>query len=185
MRLIICPGVHHPILTAGFLAGLGNSVQAWSPVIIPSDRPPYCGWQIMEFLHSHLALSDPDGVLSDPDGKLDPQLLPHLLFIGFSAGVVGAMTAAHLWQNQGGRVAALIAIDGWGVPLVGSFPIHRVSHDALTHWSTFKLAPGGTVSTLPLMCRIWNCGDRPTPPMGGTFLGTVPVFLAAPPQPLS
>jgi hypothetical protein len=70
----------------------------------------------------------------------DPQ--EPLLLIGFSAGVVGAIAAANLWQGQGRRVAAVIAVDGWGVPQVGDFPLHRVSHDYFTHWSSAVLGAG-------------------------------------------
>ncbi|WP_421656938.1 hypothetical protein [Leptothermofonsia sp. ETS-13] len=64
------------------------------------------------------------------------------MFIGFSAGVAGAIGAAWGWQWWGGKVKALIALDGWGVPLVGNFPIHRVSHDYFTHWSSALLGAG-------------------------------------------
>lgn len=37
---------------------------------------------------------------------------------------------------------ALIAVDGWGVPLSGNFPIHRLSHDYFTHWSSALLGSG-------------------------------------------
>jgi len=33
-------------------------------------------------------------------------------------------------------VKAVIAFDGWGVPLLGNFPIHRISHDRFTDWSS-------------------------------------------------
>lgn len=65
-----------------------------------------------------------------------------VLFIGFSAGVVGAIGAAWSWQFLGGRVKAFIALDGWGVPLWGDFPIHRLSHDRFTHWSSAMLGSG-------------------------------------------
>ncbi|MEM7725486.1 MAG: hypothetical protein AAF208_03835 [Cyanobacteria bacterium P01_A01_bin.45] len=74
--------------------------------------------------------------------KLGNNLDTPLVFISFSAGVVGAIGASHLWQSQGGNVKALIAIDGWGVPLLGSFPIHRMSHDYFTHWSSLLLGGG-------------------------------------------
>ena len=58
--------------------------------------------------------------------------------IAFSAGVVGASQLALIWQRLGGQVACLIALDGWGVPLWGDFPIYRLSHDEFTyrtsHW---------------------------------------------------
>ena len=51
------------------------------------------------------------------------------MFIAFSAGVVAAVTAAMQWQGEGGKIKGLIAFDGWGVPLLGDFPVYRVSHD--------------------------------------------------------
>lgn len=52
------------------------------------------------------------------------------------------MGAAFAWQRLGGTVNAVLAIDGWGVPLVGGFPVHRLSHDSFTHWSSALLGAG-------------------------------------------
>jgi hypothetical protein len=68
-----------------------------------------------------------------------------LTLIGFSAGVITAMVNASLWRINGGSIAAFFALDGWGVPLVGDFPIYRLSHDYFTHWSSHLLG-GGPVS---------------------------------------
>ncbi|MGK7887893.1 MAG: hypothetical protein AB4042_01065 [Leptolyngbyaceae cyanobacterium] len=68
---------------------------------------------------------------------------PGLLFIGFSAGVIGSIGAARQWQSQGRKVKACIALDGWGVPLFGAFPIHRISHDQWTHYSSHLLGGSG------------------------------------------
>jgi hypothetical protein len=65
-----------------------------------------------------------------------------LTMIGFSAGVVTAMANATLWRASGGTIAAVFALDGWGVPLVGDFPIYRLSHDYFTHWSSGLLGGG-------------------------------------------
>lgn len=59
-----------------------------------------------------------------------------LVFIGFSAGVIGAIASATVQQQLGHPVLGLIALDGWGVPLVGHFPIYRLSHDEFTHQTT-------------------------------------------------
>lgn len=115
MRIVICPGIHSPELTEQFIAALGQPLD--QVLIVPSDRlPVYSPQHIFHFL---------------------APAFPHpLLFIAFSAGVVGAIGAARLWQRQGGTVQGLIAIDGWGVPLFGDFPIHHMSHDFFTHWSS-------------------------------------------------
>jgi hypothetical protein len=115
-------------LTYQFVADLGKLSH---PVLIfPADRyPAYSGWHILQFLQAHYR----EGGLASKD---------EVLLIGFSAGVVGAAGAAVLWQAVGGRVKSLIAIDGWGVPLWGNFPIYRISHDAFTHWSSALLGAG-------------------------------------------
>lgn len=139
MNLVICPGIHNPSLTEEFLAGLqshrtsdfskDNSgldlKESVNLLIFPAaDVPPYSAIQVFEFLQQHCDLDKP------------------LVIIGFSAGVVGSMGAAWLWQHQGGQVQALLALDGWGVPQLGNFPIHRLSHDYFTHWSSRLLGSG-------------------------------------------
>ncbi|MEC4805004.1 MAG: hypothetical protein SAJ12_13650 [Jaaginema sp. PMC 1079.18] len=128
MQIVICPGIHPPELTRAFLVGLN-----WcSPVennvwVYPADtKPAYSGGDITQFVRRHISLSE------------------SILWIGFSAGVVGAITAAWQWQHQGGRVKGLIALDGWGMPLGGDFPIYRMSHDYFTHWSSALLGGGET-----------------------------------------
>jgi hypothetical protein len=105
-------------------------LETW--LVFPAERyPPYSGLYILRFLHEAFSRHDPDRTFSTP-----------LVLIGFSAGVVGAMGAALGWQAMGGTVKALLAIDGWGVPLLGEFPIHRLSHDSFTHWSSAWLGAG-------------------------------------------
>jgi hypothetical protein len=127
--LIICPGIHDPHLTQDFLVGLfGNQTEIGSQkvLIFPAqDYPAYCAIYILQFLQSH------HGLFAVP-----------LVFISFSAGVVGAIASAWGWQLLGGKVKRLIAVDGWGVPLFGNFPIHRISHDYFTHWSSGLLGTG-------------------------------------------
>ncbi|MEA5420258.1 hypothetical protein VB712_13590 [Spirulina sp. CCNP1310] len=85
----------------------------------------------------HIAPYDGQGILTCLKDVTAP-----VTVIGFSAGVVGAIAAARLWEKQGGKITRLVAIDGWGVPLGGNFPIHRLSHDAFTHWSSGLLGAG-------------------------------------------
>ncbi|MEM7649344.1 MAG: hypothetical protein AAF283_09195 [Cyanobacteria bacterium P01_A01_bin.70] len=135
MTLIICPGIHSVALSDRFIAALQRQLQAHSPRLepprlqptglLPTQRyAPFSGFSVWSYLQTVAAPSVP------------------LVLIGFSAGVAGALAAAQLWQAQGRTVAALIAIDGWGVPQLGDFPLHRISHDHFTHWSSALLGAG-------------------------------------------
>ncbi len=124
MTIVICPGIHDPKLTEQFLEGLFINWRSLcysnNLLVCPTqDYAPYSTIDILNFLWYAKAITTD---------------VP-LLFIGFSAGVVGAIGAAWTWQLQGGQVKALIAIDGWGMPVGGNFPIYKVSHDYFTHWS--------------------------------------------------
>ncbi|WP_375505735.1 hypothetical protein [uncultured Nostoc sp.] len=134
MSIIICPGIHEPELTESFRVELldvvGNSAIAYNPANILVY--PGKDFLVLSALHILQFLRD----------CLGNQLKLPIIFISFSAGVVGAIGAAHLWQLLGGRVKAFIAIDGWGVPLQGNFPIHRMSHDYFTHCSSCLLGCG-------------------------------------------
>lgn len=119
--------MHDPQLTQQFLHSL-HPLRSHQWLIFPAQNyPAYSSIDLLSFLRKHLGA---------------PAHASPLLFIGFSAGVVGAMGAAAVWQMQLGKVRGLIALDGWGVPLLGNFPIHRVSHDAFTHWSSALLGAG-------------------------------------------
>jgi hypothetical protein len=128
MSIIICPGIHEQSLTSCF-------VESWQSLLSDSSKPKnsenilifpaqgfsaLSGFHIVQFLWQHWG----------------NRLESSLVFISFSAGVVGAIAAAWTWQLLGGNVKAFIAFDGWGMPLGGNFPIHRVSHDYFTHWSS-------------------------------------------------
>lgn len=118
MAVLICPGMHPPELTQSFLAALGRRPN--QDLVFPADRyPPYSAYHLWQFLSA--SVTSP---------------VQEILLIAFSAGVVGAMGAATLWQRGTGTVKAMVALDGWGVPLIGDFPIYRLSHDPFTHWSS-------------------------------------------------
>jgi hypothetical protein len=125
---VICPGIHDPKLTDRFLQALQKqSLDLGTPLIFPTQNyPAFSALHILQFLRQELQET------SDRS----------LLLVSFSAGVVGAIGAAWAWQQSGGKVLAVIALDGWGVPLFGSFPIHRLSHDEFTHWSSALLGSG-------------------------------------------
>jgi hypothetical protein len=122
MTILICPGVHPPELTDRFIENLGLSRDRF--LILPAYIPPYSGIDVLNFLNQNCDRTSP------------------LCCITFSAGVVGAIFAALAWQSQGGIMSTFIALDGWGVPLVGDFTIYRLSHDYFTHWSSALLGSG-------------------------------------------
>ena len=131
MNLVICPGIHSSQLTHNFIQDLQcSNIGADSIFIFPTEKyPAYSALNITCWLKRSLS---------------SPQNSPELIFITFSAGVVGGIGAANVWQKQGGKIKAFIALDGWGVPLVGDFPIYRLSHDFFTHWSSAILGTGDT-----------------------------------------
>lgn len=121
MRLLVFPGYHSPDLTASFLRSLRRRVapgQLWV-------------WPISQ------TWGDLPGVLFDQQTG-QPDALLHI--ITFSAGAVAAYPWAMAWQRWGGRVR-LIAMDGWGMPLVGGGSIYRMSHDLYTHRTTYFPSP--------------------------------------------
>jgi hypothetical protein len=125
--LLICPGIHETQLTESFLQTLKSKVELNKPLIFPSQNyPAFSAFHILHFLQQAPKQTQASSVL----------------FLCFSAGVVGAIGAAWLWQQNGGEVAAFIALDGWGVPLYGNFPIYRLSHDEFSHWSSALLGGG-------------------------------------------
>jgi hypothetical protein len=134
MPIIICPGIHEPELTESFIQGcLHQSGKSFSNqkqvdiLIFPEQ-----GYLTLSAFH----------ILHFLDNRLGNKLKLPLIFICFSAGVIGGIGAATAWQLLGGHIQAFIAIDGWGVPLVGNFPIHRLSHDHYTHWTSAYLGMG-------------------------------------------
>lgn len=128
MNIVVVPGLHPPRLTHRFVQSLQPLLKdAW---IVPGQSiPVYSPQHVFTFLQQQWRQTMKDAELYNGPSQ-------SLIFIGFSAGVVGSLGAARLWQTMGNQVLALIALDGWGVPLYGEFPIHRVSHDFWTHWSS-------------------------------------------------
>ena len=131
MAIVLCPGIHPPQLTDSFRTAIQQRYSelyveaALSISVVPKANP----WgvsplHVLDFLERTFPVSEP------------------LLLVGFSAGVVGAIAAAWAWQTRGGLISAFVALDGWGVPLYGSFPIYRLSHDEFTHWSSQPLGIG-------------------------------------------
>lgn len=131
--IAVCPGFHSPELTESFLQHLKTmDLPEWQTIVVPTHRySPYSSSEILRYLYEQLNTRTPEAWLTTP-----------MIFIAFSAGVVGAMGAAFALETVGGQVKALFALDGWGVPTVGRFPTHRMSHDFFTHWSSALLGAG-------------------------------------------
>lgn len=139
MSVLICPGMHETALTQSFIAGVRSSLKPGAKeefeqwLVYPTDKyPAYSMIHMLHFLRHDLASTE----------RFRSRLQAPLVVIAFSAGVVGAIGAALAWQQMGGVIKALIAVDGWGVPLYGDFPIHRISHDSFTHWSSALIGTG-------------------------------------------
>jgi hypothetical protein len=128
MTIIICPGVHSPQITSNFIQSTKTSWQSREHLVLPTTQfTPYSAIAIEQWLKQHYS---------------SPRQTQPLSFIAFSAGVVGAIGAALAWQLQGGKIQHFIAMDGWGMPLIGNFPCYRISHDYFTHWSSSILGAG-------------------------------------------
>lgn len=166
VNILICPGIHEPQWTQDFLQSVEplrglRHCHPPSILVFPAHADPaYSANHILQFLR---------------DFEANEGTVSQLAIIAFSAGVVGAIGAAWGWRWQRRTISALIALDGWGVPLYGDFPIYRLSHDCFTHWSSSLLGNGTSrfyadpeVSHLDLWRmphRVWgwqvgNCGDR-------------------------
>lgn len=115
---IICPGIHPPSLNHNLLQILDL------PYLIFPD-------------HQKLAFS-PLHLLTFIKKYANEK---NIFLIAFSAGVVSAIAVAQELANSQ-RIKGLIAMDGWGVPLKGDFPIYRLSHDYFTHRTSNLLGAG-------------------------------------------
>ncbi len=123
LPVVILPGFHSPALTDQFVRSLPSYTRHFIIEAFPTSPLAVYDWLQANF----------------PPSSDDP-LVP-LIGIGFSAGVVGLAGGLALWQQKGGAIARVIAVDGWGVPVIG-LPVTRMSHDQFTHISTLPLGAG-------------------------------------------
>lgn len=117
MQLLLCPGYHSSDLTHSFLQSLLAAMTPDRLWVLPI-------WTASRNLPWLLTAKDA------------PQKEQTLNIIAFSAGVVAAYPLVMAWQSMGGT-SRLIAIDGWGMPLMGDLSIYRMSHDRWTHRTTY------------------------------------------------
>ena len=118
MQLLISPGFYSPELTAAFLQSLCSVVTPERLWVLPACL----------FAEGFSKASSNYQQILQYDQPL------HI--IAFSAGVVAAYPIALTWQAMGG-ISHMIAMDGWGMPLLGNFRVHRLSHDRWTHDTTY------------------------------------------------
>lgn len=157
MNVFICPGIHSPELTQSFARELEPLLSANSSLNISGNLRIFAveGYKNLSALHILQFLQECYG---------NPRRALPIILIGFSAGNVGAIGAAWGWQMLGGCVQAVIAIDGWGVPLVGNFPIHRLSHDRFTHDTSLSLRHDESFYAEPAVdhLEMWRSPDTVT-----------------------
>jgi hypothetical protein len=92
MSIIICPGIHDSALTQYFVSGLLEQVVdkvksqvAANILIVPVEGGlALSAFHILQFLHKHL----------------QDRIQSPVVFISFSAGVVGGILAAHKWMGS-------------------------------------------------------------------------------------
>lgn len=174
MKVIICPGVHDPQLSDRFLSSLFDlkkdaTASEWQNQFLTFPTAKYPAYSAYH-LYCWLKLQNP--------------AREELFFIAFSAGVVAAIGAIAALKLQKIQTSGLVAIDGWGVPLWGKFPIYRFSHDYFTHWSSALLGTGQTgfysdpaVEHLAMWHSPENCGGWITQPNSSPRKSTVKDYL--------
>ncbi len=123
LPVIVCPGFNRVELTERFTRSLPAFTRPYVVRSLPISPLGLYQW------------------MSDTLGN--PATQRPIVGIGFSAGVVGLAGALLLWQQSGGKVARLFAVDGWGVPVLG-LSVTRLSHDRFTHLTTLPLGAGDT-----------------------------------------
>lgn len=134
MIVVICPGIHPPGLTNEFVVALEGAIATETS---PRIAVPASVIEALKLwvLPAGIAPYGPDLIRSYVLEQWQQAELPSnypTVWIGFSAGVVGAVASARRWQREGGEVKGLIAVDGWGVPLGNRFPRFRLGHDRFT-----------------------------------------------------
>jgi hypothetical protein len=172
MNLLIYPGMHGEALTRSFVGVLRDH--------LPTD--PRHLWVLSA---GYSSLSPLAGLSVCWAQAPSPAQLGPLSVIAFSAGVVGAIQMLQVWQMLGGSTACLIALDGWGVPLSGDFPILRISHDRFTALSSCWLSPPDTVHfhADPAVnhLTLWKTPDQVT----GRYLAASSCSFSRQPDPVS
>lgn len=150
VTLLVCGGMHPPSYTGQILATIAGDreLSHRSRVVCAPQhaRGVLSPFALRQTLESHLALeSNLESCLeieSCSEKSAVETIAPALIIWAFSAGCVGAAALATHWQRYRGRVLALFMADGWGVPRDPGVPVHRLSHDQITHDTSRWLGAG-------------------------------------------
>ncbi len=144
--VILCPGLQgadqSPHFWQAIQAQRSAAIAAALPsslpwVVIPPDCPVYSPQHVYEYIQSYATAG-----------------LEEWIWIAYSAGVVGALGAARRWHEQF-PIRALIALDGWGLPLTAPFPVYHLSHDGVTHFGVkFMNRLAGTFYAEPAVSHL-------------------------------
>lgn len=153
LPVVIAPGFHNSALTDGIVRSLPSFVSYKIVDAFAASPPAMYDWLTANVQTPTV----PSPTVQTPTVQTPTVSEPPVPFvaIGFSAGVVGLAGALALWQQQRwiekqqssktpvqkAAVARFIAVDGWGVPVIG-VPITRMSHDHFTHVSSLPLGAG-------------------------------------------
>ena len=138
VTLLVCGGMHPPSYTGQILAAIARDA------VLSRHSQVVCASQGGLGVLSPFALRQAiDSQATSYSEKSAAEVAPSALIIwAFSAGCVGAAALATHWQQYRGRVLALFMADGWGVPRDPGVPVHRLSHDPITHATSRWLGAG-------------------------------------------
>jgi hypothetical protein len=130
--LVICSGFHPRSYTAQILTVIAmDPLLSQVPVITANTSSPLAPLS-GQVLRQTIEQSLPAAAVT----YSARQAWPELIIWAFSAGCLGATSLAHYWQRYRAPVRALFWVDGWGIPWGGVAPLHRLSHDGITHITT-------------------------------------------------
>jgi hypothetical protein len=120
---MVCGGLHPPAETHSLVEALApGAIFGPERVLVFTSANP------LDVLSAHALGTWLDQALSQ--AGLDTA---ELVIWSFSAGCVGSAALANHWHRHRTAVRSLFLVDGWGVPCPVGLPVHRLSHDRVTH----------------------------------------------------
>ncbi len=137
MALVVCGGFHDPQKTHQMVATLAPQLDIEPDrvlVFVPTSSSDILSAQALrQWLAPSLAQWAQLDTAPTERASAPQPAYPDVLVWAFSAGCVGAAGLVNYWHRYRGTVRALFMVDGWGVPGPSVVPVHRLSHDWITH----------------------------------------------------